>query len=65
MASPIALSAALSRMVAIACPYCHRKKLVSREPRQFRLCPHCHRRFADPSPGRHERAGADPRRRKP
>jgi len=48
MAHPIALSAALSRLVEITCPYCRRKKLVAREPKQFRVCPRCHRHFADP-----------------
>jgi transposase-like protein len=48
MANPIALSAALSRLVAITCPHCRRKKLVARDPKRFRVCPHCHRRFPDP-----------------
>jgi ribosomal protein S27E len=48
MANPIALSIALSRLVAITCPYCRNKKLVSREPKQFRICPRCHKRFTDP-----------------
>lgn len=48
MANPILLAAALSRLVPITCPHCHAKKLVAREPRQFRVCPRCHKRFQDP-----------------
>jgi transposase-like protein len=48
VANPIALAAALSRLVAITCPYCRRKKMVERAPKQFRTCPHCHKRFPDP-----------------
>jgi uncharacterized CHY-type Zn-finger protein len=48
MANPIALAAARSRLKTIICPHCHAKKLVSREPRQFRVCPRCHKRFPDP-----------------
>jgi hypothetical protein len=48
MANPIALAAALSRMIAITCPYCRHKKLVERKPAAFRRCPRCHRRFEDP-----------------
>jgi ribosomal protein L37AE/L43A len=52
VAGPIALSIALSRLVTIVCPFCRRKKLVDRAPKQFRVCPHCHKRFADPLPKR-------------
>jgi len=48
MANPIALAAALSRLVEITCPHCRKKKLVTRAPKQFRICPHCHKRFPDP-----------------
>jgi uncharacterized CHY-type Zn-finger protein len=48
MANPIALSVALSRTVAITCPRCHKRKLVAREPKQYRVCPRCHHRFPDP-----------------
>jgi transposase-like protein len=48
MANPIALSIALSRLVAITCPWCKKKKLVAREPKQFRVCPSCHKQFPDP-----------------
>ncbi len=30
-----------SRLVPIVCPFCRRKKLVDRTPKQFRVCPHC------------------------
>jgi ribosomal protein S27E len=52
MANPIALSVALSRLVTITCPYCRKKKLVAREPKQFRTCPRCHKRFPDPLRGK-------------
>jgi hypothetical protein len=48
MAGPIALAAALSRLVEICCPWCRKMKLVEREPKQFRICPYCHKRFPDP-----------------
>ena len=48
MVNPIALAAALSRTVAITCPRCHKRKLVAREPKQYRVCPRCHHRFPDP-----------------
>jgi hypothetical protein len=48
MANPIALSAALARLVEITCPHCRKKKLIARAPKQFRTCPRCHKRFADP-----------------
>lgn len=48
MANPIALAAALSRLVAITCPYCGKQKAVDRTPKQFRVCPRCHKRFPDP-----------------
>jgi len=48
MASPIALAAALSRLVKITCPHCSHKKTVARAPREFRVCPRCHRQFPDP-----------------
>jgi ribosomal protein L37AE/L43A len=48
MVNPIALSVALARTVAITCPHCHKRKLVARAPKQFRICPRCHKRFADP-----------------
>lgn len=48
MASPIAIAAALSRIVTITCPHCGQKKSVDRQPREFRVCPRCHKHFADP-----------------
>jgi uncharacterized protein (DUF983 family) len=48
MANPIALAAALSRLTAITCPHCGKKKLVDRTLKQFRVCPRCHKRFPDP-----------------
>jgi DNA-directed RNA polymerase subunit RPC12/RpoP len=48
MANPIALAAALSRLVTITCPHCGHKKSVDRRPREFRVCPRCKKHFADP-----------------
>lgn len=48
MANPIAIAAALSRMVTIACPYCRHKKLVERKPAAFRVCTNCKKHFPDP-----------------
>jgi len=48
MANPIAMAAALSRLVRITCPHCGHKKAVDRNPREFRLCPRCRRQFPDP-----------------
>ena len=48
MANPIALAAALSRLVTITCPHCRHKKRVARKAVAFRVCPTCHRHFPDP-----------------
>lgn len=48
MANPIALAAALSRVVKIRCPRCGHHKAVVKRPATFRVCPRCHRQFADP-----------------
>jgi uncharacterized protein (DUF983 family) len=48
MASPIAIAAALSRLVPITCPHCGAKKAVDRQVRRYRVCARCHRRFPDP-----------------
>lgn len=48
MAGFIALSAALSRLTTIACPFCGKKKQVERKPCEYRVCPRCKRRFPDP-----------------
>lgn len=48
MAGPIALAAALSRMVTIKCPWCGHAKLVERRPAHHRVCPRCKRQFPDP-----------------
>ncbi len=48
MANPIALAAALARLVPIKCPYCKHQKRVARKPAEFRLCPKCRRKFPDP-----------------
>lgn len=48
MAGPIALAAALSRLVTIRCPWCGQTKLVTRAPASHRVCPRCHRHFPDP-----------------
>lgn len=48
MAGPIAIAASLARTVAIKCPWCGHKKLVAREPTQFRVCPRCKRQYPDP-----------------
>ena len=50
MAGPIALAAALSRMVAIRCPWCGHRKLVAKspEPLAYRVCPKCKKHFPDP-----------------
>jgi hypothetical protein len=50
MAGPIALAAALARVVTIKCPYCKCEKVVSRaaKPVQFRRCPRCHKTYPDP-----------------
>jgi ribosomal protein S27E len=51
MAHPIAIAAALSRLVKIACPRCGHAALVTRVPRDHRVCPRCRERFADPRAG--------------
>jgi transposase-like protein len=51
MAGPIALAAAMSRMVAIRCPWCGHRKLVSKKslaPAAHRVCPACKKHFPDP-----------------
>lgn len=48
MASPIAIAAALSRLVKITCPHCGHVKAVARVPRDHRVCPRCRKQFADP-----------------
>jgi ribosomal protein S27E len=48
LANPIALAAALSRMVAITCPHCRHKKMVLKKPAAHRTCPVCHKQFPDP-----------------
>jgi ribosomal protein S27E len=45
MAGPIALAAALSRLVEVKCPWCGHKKLVARKPVAYHACPKCHRHF--------------------
>ena len=50
MAGPIALAAALARVVKIKCPYCKYEKAVARDakPVQSRRCSRCHKTFPDP-----------------
>lgn len=49
MAGPIALAAALSRVVTIKCPWCgHKKAVTRRQPVSHRTCPRCHKHFPDP-----------------
>jgi ribosomal protein S27E len=48
MASPIAIAAAMGRLVTLTCPHCGYKKIVARRPAAFRVCPRCKRRFAEP-----------------
>jgi transposase-like protein len=49
MANPIALAAALARLVKIKCPYCkHEKRVARNPPAEFRVCPNCKRKFPDP-----------------
>ena len=50
MAGPIALAAALSRVVKIKCPWCKFEKAIERrsKPVAFRKCPRCHKTFPDP-----------------
>jgi transposase-like protein len=50
MAGPIALAAALSRIVTIKCPWCKAEKAVARtsKPVAFRKCARCHKTFPDP-----------------
>lgn len=48
MAGPIALAAALSRLVTITCPWCKHQKLVTRAPVHHRVCPRCKKHFPDP-----------------
>ena len=49
MANPIALAAALARLVQIKCPHCGHQKRVPRKPVvEFRVCPSCKRKFSDP-----------------
>lgn len=48
MANPIALAAALARLVTIKCPYCKHQKRVPRKPAAFRVCSNCKRQFDDP-----------------
>lgn len=55
MANPIAIAAALSRLVTITCPYCKYKKAVVRRPAAHRVCPRCHRHFPDPLSARKRR----------
>jgi ribosomal protein S27E len=52
MAGPIALAAALSRLVTLTCPWCRHKKVVSRKPVSHRVCPRCKKHFADPLAGK-------------
>lgn len=47
MANPIAIAAALARTVAVTCPHCGFKKLVSKKKVAFRVCPRCKRHFTD------------------
>jgi transposase-like protein len=47
MVGPIALTAALSRLVAVRCPWCGHQKLVSRQPVAHRVCPRCKKHFPD------------------
>jgi ribosomal protein L37AE/L43A len=49
MAGPIALAAALSRLVTVTCPHCGQKKKVERGRREHRICPRCHKRYPDPT----------------
>jgi ribosomal protein L37AE/L43A len=49
MAGPIALAAALSRLVTVTCPHCGKHKKVERGRRETRICPRCRRKFADPT----------------
>lgn len=55
MANPIAIAAALSRVVRVTCPHCGHRKMVDRKPRDFRVCPKCHRHFPDPLGARRKR----------
>ena len=48
MANPIALAAALSRVVKIRCPHCGAVKAVDRKPTRDRVCRKCKRHFPDP-----------------
>jgi ribosomal protein S27E len=48
MAHPIAIAAALSRLVTITCPHCGHKKVVTARPAAHRTCPRCRRQFPDP-----------------
>lgn len=57
MAGPIAMAAAMSRIVKIRCPHCGKEKAVERRPREFRVCPRCGKHFPDP-------IAASPRRKR-
>jgi ribosomal protein S27E len=48
MANPIAIAAALSRLVTIQCPHCGHNKVVTARPAAHRTCPQCRRQFPDP-----------------
>jgi ribosomal protein S27E len=48
MVNPIALAAALSRLVTVTCPHCGKKKTVDKRPAEYRVCPRCHKHFTDP-----------------
>ncbi|HVV85920.1 MAG TPA: hypothetical protein VHE35_22830 [Kofleriaceae bacterium] len=61
MAGPIALAAALSRLVTLRCPWCGQEKLVTRTPVHHRVCPRCKRQYPDPLAAR--RAGGGPARK--
>ncbi len=48
MAGPIAMAAAMARLVTIKCPWCGQRKLVTRKPASHRVCPRCKRHYPDP-----------------
>lgn len=50
MANPLAIAAALSRVLTITCPHCGKKKVIDRhaKPAAFRVCPRCHKHLPDP-----------------
>lgn len=48
MAGPIAMAAAFARLVAITCPWCKHRKLVTRAPVSHRVCARCKKHFPDP-----------------